>query len=825
MTSKGRKADVKLVEFNHLSPEQKWRYLQAYWSRAREFYDLKELIISDEEVYAQIKKFKAKPAPKIRRVMALKDWRWKFDPELKGIREGYFRHDHADESWERTISPHNMRYAPPDPVVFGTVDTAWYNFPSLDRPTTIYMGEYALWYRASIPLAKQELEGKRAFLRFESCSIKTTAWVDEWPVILEHYGVYPFEMEITEELSKSGTNKKQISLQVVGNPSNTPGIFYNCLEYAYAEKRGEKILESQNLNWSGINGAVELVLTSPTYIKDIFIFTREIGPNAATLHVRLEIENTTTDLFEGKVLLDINRWYPTEVSNEIRFTADVYAKPLSVTVVEQDIELSNPVLWESWNPNLYLVHATLIDDTGSCDDLYETFGVRTFTAKDGEFLLNGKPITLAATHDQGLYPDTSPTCPGDYWIVQDYLLHKSLGMVAARYPSDNRVHYRRIAEYADQMGLMLIWEGYCSMWSQPPDIEDLARRDVPKMIRDLRNHPSIVVWVLGDETFYYAPADSVYQNKRSHYVELVYELARQDDPSRLIVPVGHWVEDFVLMIEKHVAMGLSLEDARKKTLELLPVFMSPNVYWAIHSLPSFADTQPVFAALERYHRILCGVGKPVTFDEFGCEGMPDWELSKGEWWYKRWTINPMLPAGKKFLEPALIGRELSLDDWQVSQAYQASVNWRVLSYIRESGAFAGFSVCHLRDVLNYYAGLVDSRGRAKLAYFLFRNMLSQFFISAMHGNYLFRSEDQLSITVSNNGPALKGGKLKVKITNENSKIAEEKTIGELTLHPGLTHVLSYELKHLPGGLYSIEYYLYDENGDEAGRSLDMFFVE
>jgi hypothetical protein len=40
----------------------------------------------------------------------------------------------------------------------------------------------------------------------------------------------------------------------------------------------------------------------------------------------------------------------------------------------------------------------------------------------------------------------------------------------------------------------------------------------------------------------------------------------------------------------------------------------------------------------------------VTFDEFMCEGMPNWELCRGDWWYKRWTNNPVLPAGKKFLE-------------------------------------------------------------------------------------------------------------------------------------------------------------------------------
>jgi hypothetical protein len=65
----------------------------------------------------------------------------------------------------------------------------------------------------------------------------------------------------------------------------------------------------------------------------------------------------------------------------------------------------------------------------------------------------------------------------------------------------------------------------------------------------------------------------------------------------------------------------------------------------------------------------------------------------------------------------------------------------------------------------------------------------------------------------------------VKITNEDGTATEEKIISELTLRSGLTHVLSYELKYLPCDLYSIEYYLYDKNGDEAGRSLDMFYIE
>jgi len=812
----------RLVEFNDLTPSQKWRYLESYGSIARRFYGFKEgPVVPDDEVYRRIKMFKQKPQPKVRRIIALKDWRWRLDRELNGRREGYFKHGFADESWEKTTLPHNVNYVPENPLEFGTIDYRYYNAPFFDKPMTVYLGEYAIWYRTPVSVAKQELEGKKAFLKFESCSIKTTVWLDEWPVILEHYGVYPFEVEITEEITKSKWSEKEIVLEVRSTPSNTPDFFYNCLEYTYAEKRGSEIFESLPLNWGGVNGAVELVLTSPIYIKNFFIYTKEIERNRATLHVKLEIENTTKDLFKGVVQLDIKSWYPEEERGERRFFIDALAKPLSTTVVEEEIEIPDPALWGVWRPNLYMVHATLSSGSVACDDIFETFGVRTFIAKDGKFFLNGEPIILSATHDQGMYPNTSPTCPDDYWIVQDFLLHKALGMVSARYPSDNRVHYRRIAEYADQMGIMLIWEGYCSLWLQHPDIEHLARRDIPMMIRDLGNHPSIIIWVLGDETF----LASIYQNKRLRYYQLVHDLVTDNDPSRVMLPVGNWADDLADVIERYMNQGLELKEARIRALELLPVFASQNVYWDVHKLPSGLNTEPVYAIMEKYHRLLCGTRWPVAFDEFGAEGMPNWELCREEWWYKRWTINPSVPLGKKFIEPVLIGKEFTTDDWPLSQAHQALVHWRVLSYIRESGAFAGFSTAVLRDCLNFYMGLVDHRGRGKLVFFLDRSMLQPLFISAMHGNFSYKRQDDLSITVSNSGPMLKDGKLTIKVTNEKGGTVEEKTITGLTLPQGLTHGLSYEIQHLPSGLYAFEYRLYDGKGNEAGCSLDMFFIE
>ena len=106
------KTDGKIVEFNSLSPDQKWHYLEEYWAKASKFYEIKsDLVVPDDQVNLQVKKLKVKPQSKFRRVILLKNWKWKLDPEMKGVREGYFKHNHADESWKSATSPQCQLYS------------------------------------------------------------------------------------------------------------------------------------------------------------------------------------------------------------------------------------------------------------------------------------------------------------------------------------------------------------------------------------------------------------------------------------------------------------------------------------------------------------------------------------------------------------------------------------------------------------------------------------------------------------------------------------------------------------------------------------------
>ena len=60
-----------------------------------------------------------------------------------------------------------------------------------------------------------------------------------------------------------------------------------------------------------------------------------------------------------------------------------------------------------------------------------------------------------------------------------------------------RMHYKRIAEYADQLGFMISWTGYFEIWMVHSEMEMYARKDTRVMVRSLRNLPSIIVWEMG----------------------------------------------------------------------------------------------------------------------------------------------------------------------------------------------------------------------------------------------------------------------------------------------------------------------------------------
>ena len=141
------------------------------------------------------------------------------------------------------------------------------------------------------------------YLLFDSVNLFCDVWVNESPIMIDHIGLFPFKMEITEEMS-SGTSRGReavITLKVTNTVTDAPFFFYNGFQYAYCNVPYAE--ESQNKDWfdeawSGIADSAAVLILNKNHLEDIFIFTETIVRDEAFLKCRIKIRNNTRERFK-----------------------------------------------------------------------------------------------------------------------------------------------------------------------------------------------------------------------------------------------------------------------------------------------------------------------------------------------------------------------------------------------------------------------------------------------------------------------------------------------------------------------------------------------
>jgi hypothetical protein len=487
--------------------------------------------------------------------------------------------------------------------------------------------------------------------------------------------------------------------------------------------------------------------------------------------------------------------------------------------------LNEPSIWDPESPNLYLAHVVLENDDGeTIDDIYEIFGVRTIRIVGTHFYLNNKKIIPRGTHDSCNYFGESQIYPSDKAIVRDILLHKKMGSTCSRWPSDTRVHYDRIAEYADQIGYMMSWAGFYEMWVSHPEMELYHSRDVKEMIRSLRNRPSIIMWEMADELFY-----GIDHFRRQRWYEYMYNLVEAEDDTRPIVPAGNIAMDLANLVANYKEKSLSVPEKRKKVLEDFPVYKLPLIWWDYHYTPGTTGEPigPIFPSLKWIREMLGGL-KPTVLTEFGLDGMPNWDNVKDVYgdFSGVWKAYGWWPISRKKVDVSYFGRELKRDDWKETQACQAIALNQIIGFIRENlDVFSAIYFISMFDVWNYFWGVVDANANAKLAYHVVRYDYQQIYLSGLHGNTVLEKEDRIEVTASNLGTPISGAILVVRIRDSKDNLVQETKISNVTISgaASLTKVGQIEVQSSGRGLYSIEYFLNDKNENEIAKSVELFF--
>jgi beta-galactosidase/beta-glucuronidase len=239
------------------------------------------------------------------------------------------------------------------------------------------------------------------------------------------------------------------------------------------------------MSWYGPQGglwqSVHLIARNATHLRNI-----RLDPHWPS--GRIEMHLALSRSHDGMVALEIAGPDGQTLHTETLHAAGDY--------LTHAVTLPSPAPWSPDSPALYTLRATLRGADSDLDTRTQTFGFRSFEARDGLLLLNGEPFYMRGALDQDYYPDGFYTPPSLELLEDQVRKAKAMGLNLLR--CHIKVPDPRYYEVADRLGILI--------WTEIPNIETFTPASLPRLQEAMqgildrdRNHPSIVIWTLVNE--------------------------------------------------------------------------------------------------------------------------------------------------------------------------------------------------------------------------------------------------------------------------------------------------------------------------------------
>ena len=342
-------------------------------------------------------------------------------------------------------------------------------------------------------------------LYFEGSNITTKVYVNGKEAGNHIGGYIGFTIDITH-LLKQGNNEVAVRVDNSYNPEIIPSQ------------------KSDFTIYGGITRDVWLLALPKNHIDNLKITTPKVSNQSASLNV----EATITNLESTKDLkLEVALKNP---KGKIVATKKVVPNSGKTTIIFDNIK--NPELWDTQNPNLYTVSVSLLEKNKEKDQLDEKVGFRWFEFKDhGPFYLNGKRLLIRGTHRHEEHAGVGAAMTNKQHRT-DMEAIKEMGanfVRLAHYPQDPEIY-----KACDELGL-LVWDElpWCRGGLGNEVWKTNSKNMLTEMIAQNFNHPSIIIWSLGNEMNWlpdFPGGDD--PEKTTSFLSELNDLAHQLDPSR-----------------------------------------------------------------------------------------------------------------------------------------------------------------------------------------------------------------------------------------------------------------------------------------------------
>jgi len=383
-------------------------------------------------------------------------WQFRLDPKDEGVAERWFAADVAF----------------PDKIqVPGNWQSQGFG-PSNSHLRHDYQGK--AWYRRTMKVPAA-WAGKRIWLCFGGVTNTADVYVNGVKVGATESSTVPWEFDITDAVKLGGENIIACRVDSTGLASGGV-VNFMC-------------------RWGGLYRQVHCEARSDITIQDVFVIP-DVKNKTACVQVSLT-RHASKQAWKGDLRIHI-----TPVSGgdavEGRGVALFAEGRQESECLRVDVAMPAMHTWSPEDPFLYNVEVSLAANGETIDTMHDRFGMRQFeVGPGGELLLNGRPYFV-----RGIGDDTVEVIHGmqypDKQIYIDRLKQiKRYGFNGVRFLGNTP-----IPEYfqaADEVGVLVMAEGH--EYTRDKATMPLLRKDVTRIVKTFRNHPSWYIWSAGNELF------------------------------------------------------------------------------------------------------------------------------------------------------------------------------------------------------------------------------------------------------------------------------------------------------------------------------------
>jgi beta-galactosidase len=360
------------------------------------------------------------------------------------------------------------------------------------------------WYRKEFNLSEDKHD-KRVFAEFDGVYMNSNVWINGVHLGSRPYGYSSFQYELTPYL-KFGDKKNVLAVRA--------DVKQPC---------------SRWYSGAGIYRHVRLKITEPIHIAQwgTFITTPEVSEDEATVCVETKIQNQSDSVSEvilNTVILDDKGQEIAKNSSLKNVKAD------SVGIFRELIKVPAPKLWSLKSPGLYRAESRVLVNNKTVDTGVTPFGIRTIEFKtDKGFFLNGEHIIINGVclhHDLGCLGTAVYTRA----IERQLEILKSMGCNAIR--TSHNPPAPEFLDLCDRMGFLVMdesfdeWKRSKTMNGYGQFFDEWSERDLTDMILRDRNHPTIILWSIGNEIPEQDNANAFEMSKR------LTDICHKEDPTR-----------------------------------------------------------------------------------------------------------------------------------------------------------------------------------------------------------------------------------------------------------------------------------------------------